>query len=98
MLLESVSQDRVDRSGLGTPGWTRVTEALKPSHTKSYRADDRKLRASASPGWMITVQGFGGAPEARSKCPDLAGRSHAHPTPPPPAFFPLWPHCGHMGS
>lgn len=24
MLLESVSQDLVDRSGLGTPGWTRV--------------------------------------------------------------------------
>ena len=33
----------------GTRGRPESTEALKPSPTKSYRADNRKLRASVSP-------------------------------------------------
>ena len=90
MPLKLVSQDQVDRSGLGTPGWTRVHRGLQALSHQVLQGWRQKTQGLCIPqGWRITVQGFGGhlSPEAKA---NLAGRIHASshsPTPQP--FFPF---------
>ena len=82
----------------GPRGGPESTEALKPSHTKSYRADDRKLRASASPRVDDHSPRLWRTPEARSKCEPSWKKPCQLPLPHPRPFFPLWPHCIACGS